>query len=56
MAQPSDKCTTFFVTDLFLCNFFDDVWPFMKEVNFIRLITENFGRQSEIDIHDEQHE
>lgn len=33
-AQSCDKCITFFVTDLPLYNFFEDVWPFVKEVNF----------------------
>jgi len=34
MAQSCDKCTSFFVIDLPFYNFFEDVWPFVKEVNF----------------------
>ena len=34
MAQSCDKCTAFFVIDLPFCNFFEDVWLFVKEANF----------------------
>jgi len=34
MAQSCDKCTPFFAADLPFYNFFEDVWPFVREVNF----------------------
>jgi hypothetical protein len=35
MAQSCDKCTTFFVIDLTFYNFFEDIWPFAKELRIL---------------------